>query len=159
MGYFLALACKMARKGRIIEKIITEIDWYIIEKVRELRKPKFSQTALSREIGFSDGFIGRIENPNQSAVYSFRHINLIAKALRVSIAELLPKEPLSNDLIKVVIELGQPTKTKIGGTNYEVIEIITLAEEEIREYNIATLNRPAKSGKPSRLNKRNRAKK
>ncbi len=83
-------------------KVIAEIDWFIIEKVRELRKPKFSQTALSREIGFSEGFIGRIENPNQSAVYSFRHINLIAKALNIGISDLMPKHSLPNDLIKLV---------------------------------------------------------
>jgi transcriptional regulator with XRE-family HTH domain len=144
----------MVGKERIIEKIISEIDWFIIERVRDLRKTKFSQAALSREIGFSEGFIGKIENPNQSAVYSFRHINLIAKALKVSIEDLLPKKPLSSDLIRIVIKLGEPTKTRTGETNYEIIKKTSLTESEIRKYNNATLNRPSKSGELPKSKKR-----
>jgi transcriptional regulator with XRE-family HTH domain len=144
----------MAEKGRKIEKVIAEIDWFVIERVRELRKSKFSQTALSREIGFSEGFIGRIENPKQSAIYSLRHINLIAKALKVSVNDLLPKQPLNNDLIRVEIQLGDPTKTKIGEANYKVIKKIPLTEDEIRKYNVSVLSRITRSGEPSKLNKR-----
>jgi transcriptional regulator with XRE-family HTH domain len=144
----------MTDEGRIIEKVISEIDWFVIEKVRELRKAKFSQTALSIEIGFSEGFIGRIENPNQSAVYSLRHMNLIAKALKVNIDDLMPEVPLSNDLMKIVIKLGKPTKTKTGEHNYTIIKKSPLTEKEIKEYNNVTLNRPSKFGKPPNSKKR-----
>jgi transcriptional regulator with XRE-family HTH domain len=148
----------MANKGGIIEKIVAEIDWYTIEKVRELRKPRFSQAALSREIGFSEGFIGRIENPKQSAVYSLRHLNLIAKVLKVNLSDLLPKQPLSNDLTRFDILIGDPTKRKTGEPNYKVIKKTALTEDEIRKYNIAILSRPARSGEPSKLKKRKSAK-
>jgi transcriptional regulator with XRE-family HTH domain len=131
----------MDGKERIIEKIIAEIDWFIIERVRELRKDKYSQVALSMEIGFAEGFIGRIENPTQTAIYSHRHINLIAKALKVKITEILPEKPLSNDLVKLIIRLQPPTKLKMGEVNYEVLKKIPLTEEEIKDYNARTLSR------------------
>jgi transcriptional regulator with XRE-family HTH domain len=149
----------MAIKEKIKEKIITAIDWYVIERVRELRKSKFSQSELSREIGFSDGFIGRVENPNQSAVYSLRHLNLIARALNVSVAELMPKQSLDDDLIKVTIKWKPPTKTKTGEVNYEVVKIAALTSEEIAEYNKKVLSRPTKSGIPPKLKKRKSEKK
>ncbi|MBX2925433.1 MAG: hypothetical protein KF746_24765 [Chitinophagaceae bacterium] len=150
----MQLVCIMADEGRIITKIIAEIDWEIIQTIRVLRKPKFSQVALSLEIGFSEGFIGKVENPKLNAIYSFRHINLIAKALGLMISDILPKKPLSNDLIKVFIKLKPPTKVKKGEINYEVIRTIPLTSEEVKEYNNKTLNRPSKSGKPVKLNKR-----
>lgn len=144
----------MADKSRIITKIISEIDWKIIETVRTLRKSKFSQVGLSLEIGFSEGFIGKVENPRLNAVYSFRHINLIVKALGVSVNDILPAKSLSNDLVKVIIKLNPPTKVKKGEMNFEVVDIIPLTADEIKEYNNRTLNRPPKSGKPVKLNKR-----
>ncbi|MGN6399894.1 MAG: helix-turn-helix domain-containing protein [Flavisolibacter sp.] len=148
----------MAGKEKIIEKVIAEIDWFIIERVRELRKEKFSQVALSIEIGFAEGFIGRVENPNQSAVYNPRHINLIAKALKVKIADLMPEGPLSNDLVRLTIMILPPTKPKKGEANYKVIKKTSLTEEEIKEYNKKTLNRPSKSGDQIALKKRKSSK-
>jgi transcriptional regulator with XRE-family HTH domain len=144
----------MAITERVKEKIITAIDWYVIERVRELRKSKFSQSELSREIGFSDGFIGRIENPNQGAVYSLRHLNLIANALNVGVADLMPKQSFDDDLVKVTIKWKPPTKAKTGEVNYEVVKIVSLTAEEIAEYNKKVLNRPTKSGIPPKLRKR-----
>ena len=144
----------MASDQQVKEKIITAIDWYVIGKVRELRKLKFSQSELSREIGLSDGFIGRVENPNHSAVYSLRHLNLIAKALNVSIIDFLPKQKLDNDLIKVLIRWKSPTKIKKGEVNYDVVSIVPLTPEEIVDYNKRVLNRPTKSGVPARITKR-----
>lgn len=148
-----ALVCIMTEKGRIIKKIISEIDWYIIEKVRELRKSKFSQIALSIEIGFAEGFIGRIESPNYSATYSPRHINLIAKALKVKVSDIMPSQPLKNDLILLVIKIKSATKLKTGEKNYEVIEEIPLTDEEVEEYNKSVLHRSSKnkqSAKPKK---------
>lgn len=144
----------MSNKGKKIEKTISDIDWFVIEKIRELRASKFSQAALSREIGFSDGFIGRVENPATSATYSLRHINLISKALGVSISEILPKKPLSSDLIRVIIQIGQPTKNPVGKSNYSVISKTPLTDKEVEEYNKYVLHRRSKAKLPVRPNKR-----
>lgn len=96
----------------------------------------------------------RVENPNQSAVYSHRHINLIAKALKVKISDIEPERPLSNDLVRLVIRMRRPTKPKKGEPNYEVIKKNPLSEEEIKEYNRGTLSRPPKTGGSPRLKKR-----
>jgi transcriptional regulator with XRE-family HTH domain len=144
----------MATKEKVKEKIVSAIDWFVIERVRELRKLKFSQSELSREIGFSDGFIGRIENPNQSAVYNLRHLNLIAKALNIDIVDLLPKDRLDDDLIKVTFKWNPPTKNKAGEVNYEIVNIVTLTPEQVVEYHKKVLNRPTKSGAPPKLIKR-----
>jgi transcriptional regulator with XRE-family HTH domain len=134
----------MAEKDRIIEKVIAEIDWEIIERIRELRKDKFSQVGLSMEIGFAEGFIGRIENPQHTAVYNPRHINLISKALKVKISDIIPEKPTQNDLVKLIIKILPPTKLKKGEANYLVLDKIPLSEKEVKEYNLKTLNRKAK---------------
>jgi len=144
----------MATNEKVKKKIIAAIDWFVIENVRELRKSKFSQSELSREIGFSDGFIGRVENPNQSAVYSLRHLNLIAKALNVNTVDLLPKNRVDEDLIEVTFKWNPPTKNKTGEINYEIVEIVALSPEQVIEYHKKVLNRPTKSGISPKLKKR-----
>jgi len=148
----------MAIKAEIREKIVTAIDWFVIEKVRQLRKSKFSQKQLSQEIGLSEGYIGRIENPNHKAVYNLRHLNLIANVLQVNITELLPKQKLKDDLVKVTFRWLPPSKKRTGEINYEVIKLTALTREEISEYNKKILNRPTKSGNPPKLKKRKSSK-
>jgi transcriptional regulator with XRE-family HTH domain len=144
----------MAIKAEIKEKIVTAIDWFVIEKVRQLRTSKFSQKQLSQEIGLSEGFIGRIENPNHKAVYNLRHLNLIANILQVNISELLPKQRIKEDLVKVTYRLMPPTRKSIGEINYEVLKVTPLTREQVSEYNKKTLNRPTKSGMPPKYKKR-----
>lgn len=147
----------MPNKERIIQKVIAEIDWYVIEQIRELRKNKFSQIALSIEIGFSEGFISRIENTNYSEVYNARHINLIAKAFKVKISDIMPESALKNDLIKLTIKMLPRSKPKKGEANYEVLRIIPLTNKEIRDYNLKTLNRLPKRKAKAVSNKRKSA--
>jgi transcriptional regulator with XRE-family HTH domain len=75
--------------------MLTKIEVFVINKVRELRTDKkVSQAELSDKIGVSLGFIGKVESLKYNSKYNLNHINNIAKALRVSPKELLPKESL-----------------------------------------------------------------
>ena len=75
--------------------MLTKIEVFVINKVRELRTDKkVSQAELSYRIGVSVGFIGKIESLKYNSKYNLNHINNIAKALGISPKELLPKESL-----------------------------------------------------------------
>lgn len=75
--------------------MLTKIEVFVINKVRELRTDKkVSQAELSDRIGVSLGFIGKVESLKYNSKYNLNHINNIAKALGVSPKELLPKESL-----------------------------------------------------------------
>jgi len=74
---------------------IAAIEQYIIDKVREMRTDqKISQAQLARLIGVSEGFIGNVENPKYRDKYNFRHLNMLAKALKCSPKDFLPEQPL-----------------------------------------------------------------
>lgn len=91
----------------IIEIITSELDFYINEKIRELRiKAGLSQMALAQKIGVSEGYIGSIENPKDDSKASIRMLARIANALELkSYLEFFPNEILSNDMVRIRIEL------------------------------------------------------
>jgi hypothetical protein len=71
-------------------------------------------------MGFSEKFIGSIENPTLKARYNISHLNLLAKALGCAIHELIPPKPFDNDIIKLRVRRsivlnsdGQPTKKTV----------------------------------------------
>lgn len=71
--------------------MITPIEQFVIEKVRQLRNQKnISQADLAFAIGVSVGFIGKVESLKYNTKYNLNHINNIAKALEISPQELLP---------------------------------------------------------------------
>jgi len=108
----------------IIEIIISEIDLYVINKVRELRVPKdLSQVKLSILMGLAEGAIGKVENPKQRAKYNIRHLNLLAKALKCSPREFLPEKPLRHDMIKARMKVKRNGRADKGDPNYEIIKI------------------------------------
>ncbi len=75
--------------------MLTKIEKYVIEKVREIRISKnISQAELAHRINVSSGFIGKIESQKFNSKYNLNHINEISKALNVSPKELLPNKPL-----------------------------------------------------------------
>ncbi|MCZ2130324.1 MAG: helix-turn-helix transcriptional regulator [Bacteroidia bacterium] len=75
--------------------MLTEIELFVINKVREFRtEKKVSQAELSDRIGVSFGFIGKIESLKYNSKYNLNHINKISKALGISPKDLLPKESL-----------------------------------------------------------------
>lgn len=112
----------MPGEETIIEIKISEIDLYLINKVREIRVAKnISQLKLAVAIGLSEGTIGNIENLKQRAKYNIRHINLLAKALKCNPSDLLPEKPLKNDLIIAKIKIIRNKKDKRGEPNYILI--------------------------------------
>ncbi|MBL0741075.1 helix-turn-helix transcriptional regulator [Chryseolinea lacunae] len=120
----------MSGKGQILEITISQLDWYLINQVKKLRKQKgISQADLSVKMGFSEKLVGSIENPTLSARYNVSHINLLAKALNCNIHDLLPVKAFSADFLKLKVKRthklsrdGKPSKKTV----LEVIDIIPL---------------------------------
>ena len=74
----------------------TELDLYIINKVKELRtKTGISQAVLAIKLEVSDAFIGQIENPKHRAKYNLSHINKLAQIFNCSPKDFLPEKPIS----------------------------------------------------------------
>jgi transcriptional regulator with XRE-family HTH domain len=116
----------MPDSEEIVELVISEIDWFIIKKVKEIRVAKnISQFELAFAMNISDGAIGKIENPKERAKYNIRHLNLLAKALNCSPRDLLPEEELPNDIVK--IKLKRTNKRIKGEPNFEVLSIERVA--------------------------------
>jgi len=73
----------------------SKLDYYAIKKVKERRNVLgLSQADLSFELGVSIGFIGQVESPNYPAHYNLRHLNEIAKILKCSLYDFLPRDPI-----------------------------------------------------------------
>jgi len=119
----------MAGKKDTIEVDISEMDLYVINRVRELRVQKqISQVDLSILMGMSEGVVGKIENPRMRDKYNIRHLNLLARALKCSPRDLLPEKPLSNDIVRIRLRpIRQPQQNK-GKPNYEIIRIVAVKD-------------------------------
>jgi transcriptional regulator with XRE-family HTH domain len=114
----------MAVAYETIDIIISEMDWYLIKKVKELRTAKeLSQLNLASLMDLTAGAIGKIENPKQRAKYNIRHLNLLAKALKCSPRELIPAKPLSYDMIKVTLKIQRNGKKNRGLLDFQVLKI------------------------------------
>lgn len=73
--------------------MLTEIELFVINKVREHRTAKkVSQAELADRIGVSLGFIGKVESLKYNSKYNLNHINNISRALGISPKDLLPLE-------------------------------------------------------------------
>lgn len=121
--------------------IISVIDLYLIDKVREIRSlsiPYVSQSTLSLGIGFAQGFIGQVESFSEDRTYSLRQLNLIANYFDLEIKDLLPIEKVNDDLLELEIEMIQATSIKVqidkyGDVikNYRVIHGKVMTSDEI----------------------------
>ena len=109
-------------------KRLTELEFRIIEKVKELRtKNNLSKMELSEAIGLANSFVGKVESYAHPDKYNFKHLNRIAEALKLkSIRELLPLEMPKFEDIEVVYEMI-PKKNRDGSESKQleinVIEI------------------------------------
>ena len=75
--------------------MLTEIEIYVINKVKELRlKNGLSQAELADKINVSSGFIGKIESMKYNSKYNLNLINKVARAFDISQQDLLPKRYL-----------------------------------------------------------------
>lgn len=73
----------------------SKIDWYVINKVREMRTEKgITQDDIAMQLDLSVGFIGHIESPKFSAKYNLIHLNELAKLFGCSPKDFLPENPL-----------------------------------------------------------------
>ncbi|MBL7743129.1 MAG: helix-turn-helix transcriptional regulator [Chitinophagaceae bacterium] len=73
----------------------SKIDSYVIERVKEKRLEKnLSQAEIAYELDLSVGFIGKVESSNYPAHYNLKHLNELAKILKCSPQDFLPKKPL-----------------------------------------------------------------
>jgi transcriptional regulator with XRE-family HTH domain len=116
--------CSTMPDMEIIEFIISEIDLYLINKVRELRVPQeLSQVKLSILMGLAEGAVGKIENPKERAKYNIRHLNLLAKALKCSPKDLMPEKPLKNDMVRVKMKIRKNGRHSPGEPNFEIIKV------------------------------------
>ncbi|WP_218152251.1 helix-turn-helix domain-containing protein [Salegentibacter agarivorans] len=75
--------------------MVSKIEIYIIEKVKEMRKEKgLSQIALSQKLNLSDSFISHVESKNRRAKYNLNHLNEIAQIFNCSPKDFWPEKPL-----------------------------------------------------------------
>jgi transcriptional regulator with XRE-family HTH domain len=75
--------------------IKSKIDLYVIQKVKEKRlENNFSQAYVAYELNMSVGFIGQVESVKYPAHYNIKHLNDLAKILKCSPQDFLPKKPL-----------------------------------------------------------------
>lgn len=73
----------------------TKIDQYVVDKVKEKRLEKnLSQADLAYELDMSVGFIGKVESNKYPTHYNIRHLNELAKILKCSPQDFLPKKPI-----------------------------------------------------------------
>jgi len=73
----------------------SKVDLYVINKVREMRlERKISQAELAYELEMSVGFIGKVESKNYASHYNIKHLNQLAKILKCSPQDFLPKKPI-----------------------------------------------------------------
>jgi transcriptional regulator with XRE-family HTH domain len=70
----------------------TDIEQYVIDKVKEIRTSKgISQAKLAHLIELSVGFIGNVENPRHIAKYNLNHLNRISKELGEPFKDFFPE--------------------------------------------------------------------
>jgi transcriptional regulator with XRE-family HTH domain len=72
----------------------SKIDLYVIDRVKEKRiERNLSQAELAYELGMSVGFIGKAESIKYPTHYNVKHLNDLAKILKCSPQDFLPKKP------------------------------------------------------------------
>ncbi len=73
----------------------SKIDQYVIDRVKEKRIEKnLSQADLAYELEMSVGFIGKVESSKYSTHYNLKHLNDLARILKCSPQDFLPRKSL-----------------------------------------------------------------
>ncbi|UPZ16230.1 hypothetical protein [Flavobacterium humidisoli] len=126
----------------VIEIVISQLDFYLIEKVRDMRInsiPYISQVALSQKLDLSEGFVSKVENLKERARYNIRLVNRIVNIFNLqTYTDLFPGEIIKNDIVRIRIKLFKNTKSnskkvdkKISKKKYQVISTTPLSEQEV----------------------------
>ena len=93
----------------------TEIELFIINKVRELREREaIGQKKLSMELKLSSSYVGNAENPYNKAKYNLNHLNELAKIFDVPFSYFFPETHLAKDCVEEYLNIHPKVKT-----NYE----------------------------------------
>ena len=73
----------------------SKVDLYVIDRVKEKRLEKnLSQADLAYELNMSVGFIGKVESTKYPTHYNIKHLNDLAKILKCSPQDFLPRRPI-----------------------------------------------------------------
>lgn len=101
----------MEEGDEIVKIRISQIDLYVIEKVKEIRKEKkISQDHLSVLMGLSEKFVGN----------DISHLNLIAKALDCPVSRFIPENFLpNNDVVATYKKVFRTNKDGVLSRRYE----------------------------------------
>lgn len=87
----MAKATKTKAKTKKENLNISEIEQYVIDRIKEIRSEKgISQRELAYLMDISQGFIAKVENPTLRAKYNINHVYLIAKIFKCRITDILP---------------------------------------------------------------------
>jgi len=125
----------------VFEVITLELDYYIIERIRELRIkniPYLSQLKLSQELELPESFVSKAENMKIRFKYNLRAINKAANFFQIPYAELFPLHNIKNDMVRLRLKKTANNKRILtinsdGSVDkaYEVISIKPLNEKEL----------------------------
>jgi transcriptional regulator with XRE-family HTH domain len=76
-------------------KPVSKIDRYVIKKVKERRiELGYSQAELSYQLDVSASYIGQVESDKYKTRYSLDRLNELARILKCSVLDFIPKSPL-----------------------------------------------------------------
>ena len=91
---------EITKKPKEIKK--TEIELFIINKVKELREAKkIGQKRLSLELKLSISYVGQAEDVYNDAKYNFNHLNEIARFFNVPFSYFFPEFHLEKERKKL----------------------------------------------------------
>lgn len=124
----------------LIEIVISEIDFFLNEKLREIRinkRPKIAQVTLSQMIGVADGFVGKVENMKLSSKYNLWHINKILKIFNLKYLDIFPTNGVKNDIVRIRLKYKE-TASK-DEKSYDIISVMPLSEEEMELFKVKKL--------------------
>jgi transcriptional regulator with XRE-family HTH domain len=76
-------------------KPVSKIDRYVIQKVIKRRKQlNMTQADLAHSLEIAPSFVQAVESETTAKRYSLDRINELARALKCSVHDLIPRDPL-----------------------------------------------------------------
>ncbi len=76
-------------------KPVSKIDRHVIKKVKERRiELGYSQAELSYQLDVSASYIGQVESDKYKTRYTLERLNELARILKCSVLDFIPKAPL-----------------------------------------------------------------
>lgn len=109
----------LKKKDEIFQRTMTHLDFELIRLVKKKRVERgLTQLDLSIAMGLSEGTVGKIENFRERSKYNIRHLNLLAKAFKCPLRELLPSLPVEHDLVKITFAVDREKKNRNDNEDY-----------------------------------------